>query len=72
MLTKRVYDDAKASNLAHYFKDHIRQADDGPFFLDVFRHLKDRLEIAKKQPADTAASYACPLRHDKRQNTGAI
>ncbi len=53
MLTKQVYDDAKASNLAHYFKDHIRQADDGPFFLDVFRHLKDRLEIAKKQPVDS-------------------
>ena len=52
MLTKQVHDDAEASNLAHYFKNHIQQADDGPFFLDVFRHLKDRLEIAKKQLVD--------------------
>jgi hypothetical protein len=52
MLTKQVFDDAMASNLKHYFVDHIRQAEDGPYFVHVFRYLQDQLEILKKQSED--------------------
>jgi hypothetical protein len=37
MLTKDVVRDAVGSNLKSYFFDHIKQADDGPFFLPEAR-----------------------------------
>jgi hypothetical protein len=39
MIAKTVADDALSSNLSSYFKDHIRQADDGPFYLHVLNEL---------------------------------
>ena len=53
MLTKQVFDDAMSSNLKQYFVDHIKQADDGPYFVHIFQYLQVQLEIAKQQAVDT-------------------
>jgi len=39
MIAKTVADDALSSNLRSYFKDHIWEADDGPFYLHVLNEL---------------------------------
>lgn len=51
MLTKQVVDDALASNLKHYLSDHIQRAEDGPFFIHFFRHLMDKVTLAKASSA---------------------
>jgi hypothetical protein len=39
MLTKAVVEDARSSHLSAYFSDHIKQADDGPFFVHVLQYF---------------------------------
>jgi hypothetical protein len=56
MLTKDVVDDAMASNLKHYFIEQIRQADDGPHFLNIFYYLNIQLAIIKARKEDTPVS----------------
>jgi hypothetical protein len=45
MITKQVFDDAMESNLRGYFVDHLSQADDGPYFVNVLAELKNSLLI---------------------------
>jgi hypothetical protein len=53
VITKQVFDDAMNSNLKHYFKDHIRQAEDGPYFVDVFRKLQEQVWAAQQGKLDS-------------------
>jgi hypothetical protein len=50
MLTKDVVDDAQNSELKNDFVEHIRQADDGPFYLHVLWRLRMILDLYKDNP----------------------
>jgi hypothetical protein len=62
MLTKDVVNDAMSSNLKHYFIEQIKQADDGPYFLNIFRYLTIQLAIIKARKEDTPESDKILLR----------
>jgi len=47
MLTKDVVDDALLSDRKDDFAEHIKQADDGPYFLHVLWRLRMKLEIIR-------------------------
>jgi hypothetical protein len=45
MITKQVYDEAVGSNLGRYFRDHLSQAADGPYFVHVLEEIKTELAV---------------------------
>jgi hypothetical protein len=47
MLTKDVVDDAVSSDKKDEFAEHVKQADDGPYFLHVLWQLHIKLEIIR-------------------------
>jgi hypothetical protein len=49
MLTREVVSDARSSDRAKEFAEHIKQADDGPSYLHVLRHLQVFLDVLKRQ-----------------------
>ena len=49
MLTKDVVDDAMLSDKKDEFAEHIKQADDGPYFLHVLWQLRMKLEIIRER-----------------------
>jgi hypothetical protein len=50
MLTKVVVDDARGSEKKDEFEEHIKQADDGPYFVHVLWRLRMLLDVLKEQP----------------------
>ena len=49
MLTKNVVSDALSSDLKRDFEEHIKQADDGPFYQHVLWHLQMLLDVLKER-----------------------
>jgi hypothetical protein len=45
MVTKQVYEEAITSNVGGYFRTHLIQAEDGPYFVDVLEHIRTELKI---------------------------
>jgi hypothetical protein len=45
MVTKQVYDEAVGSNLGGYFRAHLLQAEDGPYFVHVLEEIKVELAV---------------------------
>jgi hypothetical protein len=56
MLTKKVVADAMASSESNDFRDHINQANDGPFYLHVLWHVRMLLDVLKEKNYDMAGS----------------
>jgi hypothetical protein len=53
LLTKDVVDGAKGNNLPGYFNAHIRQSDDGPFYLHVLSDLESIIGMIDRRQPDT-------------------
>lgn len=56
MLTKEVVDDAMSSTSREEFREHINQADDGPFYLHVLWHVRMLLNVLKERNYEPAGS----------------
>ncbi len=50
MLTKAVVDDARGSAKKDEFEEHIKRAEDGPYFVHVLWRLGMLLDVLKEQP----------------------
>ena len=59
MLTSHVVKDAIGSNLKQYFVDHIRQGDDGPFYVHVLSKMRMMLDILKRDGARQNYRLSC-------------
>jgi hypothetical protein len=53
LLTKDVVDGARGTNMPGYFNAHIRQAEDGPFYIHLLSDLEMMNEIVDRRTPDT-------------------
>lgn len=58
MVAKEVYDHGVASNLTSYFRTHLTQADDGPYFVHVLEEINMGLAIINAGVASEAIAKA--------------
>jgi hypothetical protein len=70
MLAKDVVTDALGSNLRTYFADHIKQAEDGPFFLHFLQDLQTQCALANEAQLTSRAAVVMrfKLARDMIQN----
>lgn len=54
MVSKQVHDEAVASNLHNYFRPHLKQSLDGPYFVDLMEEVRITMKIMEANPSEFA------------------
>ncbi|MGJ5051821.1 hypothetical protein ACQR09_32490 [Bradyrhizobium oligotrophicum] len=61
MVSKQAYDEAIASNLHNYFRSHLKQSQDGPYFVDVMEEVRITLKVLQSNPEEVGGMEAGEL-----------